>query len=217
MVEPTTRITWEARILSVQPRAWVWRYKVDNRTHHHLGFNLFLKGRAGDKTGKFIVAISDSQHAKWGFRIGDEFRGTAWPCLKKKAKHDIADYYRAGGFKCVSRVEQDECQTKSGPPFTNLLPQIDTFAQRGARMLDAKLYRKTCFTCMWANKSAVEIEYDFGKTKRYRKETFWYGPKSCGLDDMGEPRPVQYVDDDIPYMDEGWLDEICAEGRGEED
>ena len=84
-------------------------------------------------------------------------------------------------------------------------------------MLDAKLYRKTCFTCMWANKSAVEIEYDFGRTKRYRKETFCYGPKSCGLYDMGEPRPVQYVDDDVPYMDEGWLDEICVEGRGEDE
>ena len=57
-------------------------------------------------------------------------------------------------------------------------------------MLDAKLWRKQCFACMWANKSAVEIEYKFGKVKRYRKETFCYGPRSCPLYDTGPPRQV---------------------------
>ena len=61
-------------------------------------------------------------------------------------------------------------------------------------MLDAKLWRKQCFTCMWANKSAIEIEYKFGKVKRYRKETFCYGPRSCPLYDMGPPREVPYFD-----------------------
>ena len=28
------RIRWQDRIESVQCRAWVWRYKMDNRTHH---------------------------------------------------------------------------------------------------------------------------------------------------------------------------------------
>jgi len=208
----SARIRWHGRIESVQCRAWVWRYKMDNRTHHHIGFNLFLRGEADGRKGRFILAVSDTQHGKLQFRIGDEFKGTAWPCIK--AKHDIADYYRAGGFKALARADEDA--TPKGPPFTGLLPPIDVFEFRGARMLDAKLWRKQCFTCMWANKSAVEIEYRFGRVKRYRKETFCYGPRSCPLYEMGPPRKVQYFDTS-PSLDEGWMDDICTERRGEDD
>ena len=82
-----SRICWQGEIQAVQCRAWVWRYKTDNRTHHHLGFNLWIKGEAADKVGKFIVAVSDTQHRKIQFRIGDVAEGTAWPC--KQAKHEI--------------------------------------------------------------------------------------------------------------------------------
>ena len=158
-------IRWQGQIESVQCRAWVWRYKTDNRTHHQLGFILFVKGEADGREGRFIVAVSDTQHTKLRFRIGDVFRGTAWPCIK--AKHDIADYYRTGGFEALTRA--DEQTHSADPPFTRLLPPTEAFQRRGARMLDPKLWRNQCFTCMWANKSAVEIEYKFGKVKRYRK------------------------------------------------
>ena len=206
-------IRWQGQIESVQCRAWVWRYKLDNRTHHHLGFNLFVKGEAAGREGRFTVAISDTQHTKLQFRIGDVFKGTAWPCIK--AKHDIADFYRAGGVKAVSRAEEQAADCV-GPPFRGLLPATDVFEWRGARMLDAKRWRKQCFPCMWANKSAVEIEYKFGKVRRYRKETFCYGPRSCPLYDMGPPRQVPYFDS-FPSLDEGWMDDLCTEQRGDED
>ena len=114
--ESPSRIRWQGQIEAVQCRAWVWRYKMDNRTHHHLGFNLFVKGEADRQTGRFIVAVSDTQHTKLQFRIADVFRGTAWPCIK--AKHDIADYYCAGGFKALSRA--DAQADPSEPPFTGL-------------------------------------------------------------------------------------------------
>jgi len=210
--EPISRIRWQGQIESIHCRAWVWRYKMDNRTHHHLGFNLFLKGDADGQAGRFIVAISDTQHTKLKFRIGDVFKGTAWPCVK--AKHDIADYYRAGAFKAMIRA--DEQTAPEGPPFTGLLPPTEVFERRGARMLDLKLWRKQCSTCMWANRSAVEIEYKFGKVKRYRKETFCYGPRSCTLYDVGPPREVPYFDS-YPSTDEGWMDELCTQQRGDED
>ena len=211
-VGPSVRIRWQGQIESVQCRAWVWRYKMDNRTHNHLGFNVFVNGEADGQKGRFIVAVSDTQHAKQRFRIGDVFKGTAWPCIK--AKHDIADYYRAGGLRALSRA--DEEPDSVGPPFTDLLPPIEVFQKRGARMLDAKLWRKKCFTCMWANKSAVEIEYRFDKVKRYRKETFCYGPRSCPLYDMGPPRLVQHFGS-FPSIDDGWMDDLCTERRGDED
>ncbi|MBU0753892.1 MAG: hypothetical protein KJ645_02045 [Planctomycetes bacterium] len=208
----STRICWQGWIESIQCRAWVWRYKMDNRTHHHLGFNLWINGKVDDRDARFIVAVSDKQHARHQFRIRDMVKGTAWPCMK--AKHDIADYYRSGGFKVLSRGNM--IPDHVGPPFTGLLPPIETFSVRGARMLDAKLWRIKCFRCMWANKSAVEIEYKFGKVKRYRKETFCYGPKSCPIYDMGPPRKVHYFEEGY-LMDTGWMDDLCTERRGEDD
>lgn len=208
--EISSRIHWQGEIYAVQCRAWVWRYITDNRTHHHLGYNLWIEGEAAGETGKFIVAVSDTQHRKMQFRIGDVVKGTAWPCIK--AKHDIADFYRAGGFKLISR--RDERREYTKPPFANLLPPIEVFEARGARMLCQKKWRKACMTCMWANKSAVEIEYNFGKTKRYRKETFCYGPKSCPFYEMGKPRPVPYIRFDFTVMDNGGLDECCTGHRG---
>lgn len=207
----SARILWHGRIESVQCRAWVWRYKMDNRNHYNIGYNLFLKGEADGREGRFSLAVSGTQYGKQKFRIGDEFKGTAWPCIE--AKHDIADYYRAGGFKALARAEG--ASTSGGPPFTSLLPPNAVFERRGVRMLDSKLWHRQCFACMWANKSAVEIEYRFGRIKRYRKETFCYGPRSCPLYEMGPPREVQYFEC-RPSLDEGWMDDMCIGRRGED-
>jgi hypothetical protein len=208
--EPAARIRWQGEIQAVQCRAWVWRYRTDNRTHHHLGFNLWVKGEAGDHPGKFIVAISDSQQRKLQLRIGDGARGTAWPC--EKAKHDIADLYRAGGLRIISRLDAPTQQ--QAPPFVGTPPPLEVFEARGARMLDPTRWRNECMTCVWANKSAVEIEYNFGKSKRYRTETFCYGPKSCRLYERGEPRPVPYYGEDFASVDDGGLDDCCTGHRG---
>jgi len=161
--------------------------------------------QSGREQGIRAVVVGQDDHRR--------HKGTAWPCLK--AKHEIADFYRAGG---LSRLESAGYDPEAklfpavGPP-----PPLAVFAERGARKLDAKRWRKSCFTCMWANKSAVEIEYKFGEIKRYRQETFCYGPKFCPLYDMGAPRPVPYFDSFIPFMDEEWMDENCTSGRGEDD
>lgn len=34
MVDEPGNVLWEGVIRAVQPRAWVWRYKLDNRTHN---------------------------------------------------------------------------------------------------------------------------------------------------------------------------------------
>ncbi len=33
---------------------------------------------------------------------------------------------------------------------------------------------------------------------------------------MGPPREVQYFDE-LPSIDDGWMDDLCTERRGEED
>jgi len=209
--EHRSRIRWQGEIHAVQCRVWVWRYRTDNRTHNHLGFNLWVKGQAADHPGKFIVAISDTQQRKLQFRVGDVAKGTGWPC--KKAKHEIADFYRAGGLKL--RARPDEQAPPEPPPFVGAPPPIEVFESRGARMLDQKQWRRACVRCVWANKSAVEIEYNLGRVKRYRTETFCYGPKSCPLYEIGPARPVPYYGG-LTTTDDGGLDD-CLTGHRDYD
>lgn len=206
-------VCWSGTIRALQCRAWVWRYLVDNRTHHPLGFNLWIEGEAAGQPGKLVVAISELQQRKMQLRIGDTVKGTAWPC--ENAKHEIANFYRAGSLKVLTRTEKTK--EENGPPFVGMAPPLEVFKARGARLLDSRRWRGECMTCLWANKSAVEIEYNFGKTKRYRSETFCYGPKSCPLYSMGEPRPVPYHDRTEHVLDDGALDDCLTGHRGEND
>lgn len=205
------KIAWQGTIVSVQPRTAVWRYRLDNRTHYHRGYNLFLDGEANGTKARFSVGISEKQQQKLLFRIGDEVKGTAW--TKKYDNRDYADYYRAAGFKIIKRAEQAET---TPPPYLIEVPDLATYEQRGARMLSAARYKGKCFQCAWATMSAVEIEYNWGVSKKYRFESFCYGPKSCQLYKMGRPRAVPYKDCGSSY-DDGWMDDLCTEGRGWDD
>jgi hypothetical protein len=208
----TEKVEWHGVILSIQPRTTVWRYVLDNRTHYHIGYNLFLDGEAGGTNAPFSVAISEKQQMKLGFRIGDDVRGTAW--TKQYEVTDYADYYRAGGFKVLKRSEQNIVAMP--PPYLLPPPDMATYYWRGARMLSKACWKGKCFQCIWANMAAVEIEYNWGVSKKYRFESFCYGPKSCKLYKMGKPRAVSYKNRGTFY-DEGWLDDICTENRGWDD
>ena len=201
------KIEWRGTIISIQPRTTVWRYKLDNRTHYHRGYNLFLEGEADGLDASFSVAISEIQQQKLGFRIGDEAKGTAWS--KMYAVSDYADYYRAGSLKVLKRAEQIE---NIAPPYLIEPPDMETYEQRGARMLSKSSYKGKCFQCVWATMSAVEIEYNWGVSKKYRFESFCYGPKSCKFYKMGKPRAVPYKDEGSTY-DEGWMDDLCTKNR----
>lgn len=210
-VNEPEKIEWQGTIRSIQPRTTVWRYRLDNRTHYHIGYNLFLDGEADGRKTQFSVAISEKQQQKLIFRIGDVAKGTAW--TKMYEVSDYADYYRAGGLKIIEKAELTDT---TPPPYRIEPPDMATYKERGARMLSASSYKGKCFPCAWATMSAVEIEYNWGVTKRYRFESFCYGPKSCKLYKMGKPRAVPYKGCGSSY-DEGWMDDLCTEGRGSDD
>jgi hypothetical protein len=204
------KLRWSGVIKAIQPRGWVWRYKSIYRTPHLKGFNLWVVGAAG----KVVVAITALQQQKLGFQYGDTVSGTAWPVQDRK--REVADLYRAGDLKVLDRPVRNSTQV--GPPFIDIMPGLDIYKQRGCRMLDPTLWRTTC---MWANKSRVEIEVVFGKAKRYRSETFCYGPKSCPNYAMGKPRDVPYREswkNFIEHVEDcGELDSILTDHRGEDD
>ncbi len=98
----SSKVNWQGKIVSIQPRTRVWRYLTDNRTHYHLGYNFFIEGHSSDSKKQFTVAISEKQQLKGLFRIDDILEGTAW--TKKYEEREFADYYRAGALKLLDRV-----------------------------------------------------------------------------------------------------------------
>jgi len=205
------KIEWQGMVVSVQPRTTVWRYRLDNRTHYHLGYNMFLDGVANGKKACFSVAISEKQQQKLIFRISDEVKGTAW--TKMYDISEYADYYRTGNLKILKRAAQSEI---TPTPYLIEPPDLATYEWRGARMLSVASYKGKCFQCAWATMSAVEIEYNWGVSKKYRFESFCYGPKSCKYYKMGKPRAVPYKDSGSLH-DDGWMDDLCSERRGWDD
>lgn len=208
------KIKWSGTIVSVQPRSSVWRYRLDNRTHSLHGYNLFLEGIIDGQTNEkavFSVAISETQQNKLQFQTGDTISGTAW--TKMYDFSEYADYYRAGALKII---QKGTAVTSSPPPYVMLPPDLATYEWRGARMLSTMCYKKKCFQCIWASMADVTIEYNWGVSQKHRYESFCYGPKSCKYYKMGKPRAVPDKQLGSLY-DEGWLDEICTENRGEDE
>ena len=121
------KIDFIGRIISVQPRSNVWRYRLDNRTHSLTGYNLFLSGEVNGAACNFSVAISEKQQQKHSFHIGDEIKGTAW--TKKYPKLEYADYYRAGSFKKIIAATLPDIEHVS--PWTGEVPSLSIYEWRG--------------------------------------------------------------------------------------
>jgi len=209
-MDDQAKVEWQGKVLSIQPRTNVWRYVLDNRTHSHIGYNLFLDGTVYGVNARFVVAISEKQQQSGGFRVGNEIKGSAW--TKKHPEREYADYYRAGALKRISTAA-NATDVKEAPPWITTPPDMQTYEWRGARMLSLNCWKGKCFQCVWASMANVTIEYDWGKSQKYRFESFCYGPKSCKFYKMGKPRAVPYKGRGSNY-DEGWLDDICTERRG---
>lgn len=67
MKDMQEKIRFFGRIVSVQPRANVWRYRLDNRSHGMKGYNLFLKGVADSEDKDFSIAISEKRRKSFAF------------------------------------------------------------------------------------------------------------------------------------------------------
>ncbi|MCL1895589.1 MAG: hypothetical protein FWG03_03480 [Clostridiales bacterium] len=210
--EMAEKITWHGKIVSIQPRTRVWRYITHNRTHYEIGYNLFLEGQGGEGEASFVVAISEKQQEKAAFRVGDTASGTAW--TKEYPNREYADYYRAGSLK---KLGSGGVREKGPPPWTIPPLSMEAYARRGARMLSKSRWRGKCYKCIFATMSNVEIQWDFDRDiKKYRFESFCYGPFSCKHYSMGRPRAVPYKKDHLSAIDDGVLDELCTDYRGED-
>jgi hypothetical protein len=213
-MENQYKVKWQGTIVSIQPRTNVWRYKIDNRTHSVVGYNIFFEGTVDRLSAPFAVAISDKQQQSVGFRVGDEISDTGW--TKKYPQWEFADYYRAGALK---RVKPNDTPTdeSTAPPWLGDTPDAAIYEWRGCRVLSKACWKGKCWGCKWAEMANVTIEYDWGVRRKWRFESFCYGPKSCKLYKRGTDPMIPYKGDGSCPDSHGGFDDICTENRGYDD
>jgi len=200
---------WSGRVVAVQPRIRLIR-SFDQRYHSYQGYVLRIDGTCGNRSGEFQVAVGKAAHEKHRLQAGMEVSGLAMPVPDPRL--ETAGFYKANGVKVLKDAEGEP---SAGPPFLGVPPDLETYRSRGHRRLAAKTYDTNCLTCIWGCRMPVEMIIDQWNPskKRYRIETFCYGPKSCYLYRPGPTRKVPGRKG-MSYTEEDWVDEDATSHRG---
>lgn len=203
------KVAWSGRIVAIQPRIRLMR-SFDQRQHSYHGYVFCIEGTCGDETGEFIIALGKAAHAKHQFCANMVVSGKAVPVPDPRM--ETAGFYKASGIKVEM---QNEVGQSDSPPFQGSPPELETYRSRGHRRLDARTYQAKCFSCIWGCRMPVEITIDHWNPskKRYRFETFCYGPKSCTLYRAGPTRKVPGRGG-MNWEEEDWVDEDLTSHRG---
>ena len=206
------KVKWSGRLVAVQPRIRLSR-SFDERYHGYLGYVLRIHGICGDKTSEFLVAVGKGAHEKLHFQAGMELSGQSFPVNDPRL--ETAEFYKTSRLK-IEKTYSDSIQEK--PPFLGVPPDLPTYRERGHRRLDPKTYVAKCSTCIWGCKMPVEIIIDQWNQskKKYRFETFCYGPKSCLLYRAGPTRKVPGRRG-MTWEEEDWVDEETTSHRANDD
>lgn len=191
-------------ITSIQPRIRLNR-SFDQSWHSYLGYALTIVEAEG---AFLLVGISEKLQEKHRLSKGMVVAGNCKSVQERNL--ESVDYYRVTGFKVL-----DSFDTDLQYPVP---PSLETYRQRGPRRLAAKTYETACTSCMWGCRMAVEIIVDQWKPwiRKYRTETFCYGPKSCKNYRPGPNRRV-IGRNKMVYIEEDWVDEMLTEHRGEDE
>jgi len=177
---------WHGELTSVQPRIRLGR-SFDQRSHTYLGYALRVCGNVGAEAREFLVGIEEGAHAKHPLRVGDTVSGEALPVGDPRL--ETVEFYKVSNLKVTVRAVQEE---PPPPPWHGVPPPLSVYRERGHRRLAARTYEEKCKTCLWGCHIAVEMIIDQWNPsqRRYRTETFCYGPRSCSL---YRPGPVRKV------------------------
>jgi hypothetical protein len=206
------KIDWHGEITSVQPRFRLMR-SFDERHHTYLGYALRVRGEIAGENGEAWFGVGKVAHAKHGFEVGQVAGGQAHPVADPRM--EPVDFYK------VSRlaVEPRRRAPDPPPPWQGVAPPIEIYRGRGHRRLFARTYASpACSSCIWGARMPVEIIVDHWnpEQKRYRFETFCYGPKSCSFYKPGPTRKVPGRRG-MTYEEEDWIDEELTGRRGPEE
>jgi hypothetical protein len=178
------KIEWKGSLNAIQPRIRLTR-SFDEVSHSYLGYLLRVTGRIDGNEKEFLLGIGKVTQAKFQFRAGDLVSGMAVPV--NDSRIEIAEFYKVSKLKLI---ERREVGNENGPPWTGVPLELSVYRERGHRRLSSRTYSSQCKKCLWGCCMAVEIIIDHWNPdqKKYRQETFCYGPLSCRLYKAGPTR-----------------------------
>ena len=202
------KVSWHGRIISIQPRIRLTR-SFDERYHTYLGYVLHVEGEIDDRGGQFLIGIGKAAQAKHLFKVGDVLKGESEPVADDRL--DNAEFYKTAHLKIIHRTSEGQTYP---PPWDGIPPSLEIYRERGHRRLDPRTYRVKCISCIWGCRMPVEMILDpwDPRKKRYRFETFCYGPKSCPLYRAGSIRKVPGRKG-MTWEEEDWIDEESTAHR----
>lgn len=211
------KLIFKGIIHSIQPRIRLTR-SFDESSHSYLGYAIVMRGRlAGEMVlvdgdhdlneldsseQVFSIGIGKAAHEKHQFKAGDVICGECVPVADEHL--EPVEYYKVSKLRILSaRLKADQ----SPPPWEIVPPDLETYRERGARRLAAQTYATKCATCSWGCRMPVEIIIDNWNPhkRKYRFETFCYGPLSCKYYKSGPARKVEGRNGMV-YIEEDWVD-----------
>ena len=200
------------KIISIQPRIRLTR-SFDESSHTYLGYAITLEGELDNTNTTFSIGIGKAAHAKHQFKVNDIISGECVPVPDPDT--EPTEYYKVSKLKLITR---STTITNTSSPWELVPPELEVYRERGHRRLAARTYDTKCSSCMWGARMPVEIIIDNWNPsrKKYRFETFCYGPLSCKLYKAGPNRKVEGRNGMI-YVEEDWVDAMNVEHRGEDE
>jgi hypothetical protein len=167
----------------------------------------------GDEEREFWVGVGKVAHAKHQFEVGLVVGGMCQPV--QDPRMETADFYKVSKLVVEQRVPLQPSPT---PPWLGIPPELPVYRSRAHRRLSASTYKTKCSNCMWGCQMVVEMIIDHWNpsVRRYRTETFCYGPKNCPAYRAGAKRKVPGRKGMI-YTEEDWVDEDATAHRSEDE
>lgn len=194
-------------IIGVQPRIFLSR-SFDERYHSYLGHLLIIDGALDDVHKHFTLGVGPKAHEKFKFLKGQTISGRCQPA--ENPETEPADYYKVIQIKVTGSPEV----AHQGPPWFTLAPALEVYRERGHRRLSVRTYESNCEGCVWGCQMAVEMIIDQWnpRVRKYRRETFCYGPLACNLYKSGPVRQVPGRNGMV-FIEEDWVDEQALGNR----
>jgi hypothetical protein len=128
---------------------------------------------------------------------------------------ETVEFYKVSKLKVGLPEAEDE---PPPPPWRGVPPPLAAYRERGHRRLAARTFHEKCWSCIWGCQMPVKMIIDQWNPsrRRYRTETFCYGPLSCPLYQPGPARTVPGRRGMI-YTEEDWVDDEATSHRRPEE
>ena len=199
------------KIISIQPRIRLTR-SFDEASHTYLGYAITLEGELDYTKTIFSIGIGKAAHAKHQFKVNDVISGECVPVPDTDT--EPTQYYKVSKLKVISQGTV----INTSSLWELVPPELEVYRERGHRRLAARTYEVFCSSCMWGARMPVEIIIDNWNPsrKKYRFETFCYGPLNCKLYKAGPNRKVEGRNGMV-FVEDDWIDAMNVEHRGEDE